>query len=63
MHYKSSRKIREKGPEKIYEELIAETFSNMGKEIVYQVQEAESSSQNKLKEEHPKTHSNQTDRN
>ena len=54
---------REKGPEKIYEELIGENLSNMGREIVYQVQEAESSRQNKPKEEHPKTHSNQTDRN
>ena len=33
---------REKGPEKIYEEIIAEKFPNMGKEIVNQVQEAQS---------------------
>ena len=32
---------REKGPEKILEEIIAENFPNMGKEIVNQVQEAE----------------------
>ena len=32
---------REKGPEKIYEEIIAENFPNMGKEIVNQVQEAQ----------------------
>ena len=31
---------REKGPEKIFEEMIAENFPNMGKEIVNQVQEA-----------------------
>ena len=31
---------REKGPEKIFEEIIAENFPNMGKEIVNQVQEA-----------------------
>ena len=30
---------REKGPEKIFEEIIAENFPNMGKEIVTQVQE------------------------
>ena len=30
---------REKGPEKIFEEIIAEEFLNMGKEIVNQVQE------------------------
>ena len=28
---------REKGPEKIFEEIIAENFPNMGKEIVNQV--------------------------
>ena len=31
---------RQKGPEKIFEEIIAESSSNMGKEIVNQVQEA-----------------------
>ena len=32
---------REKGPEKILEEVIAENFPNMGKEITNQVQEAQ----------------------
>ena len=32
---------REKGPEKIFEQIIAENFPNMGKETVTQVQEAE----------------------
>ena len=32
---------REKGPEKIFEEIIAENVLNMGKEIVNQVQEAQ----------------------
>ena len=32
---------REKGPEKIFEEIIHENFPNMGKEIVTQVQEAQ----------------------
>ena len=32
---------REKGPEKILEEIIAENFPNMGKEIVNQGQEAQ----------------------
>ena len=32
---------REKGPEKIFEEIIVENFPNMGKEIVNQVQEAQ----------------------
>ena len=30
----------DKGPEKIFEEIIAENFPNVGKEIVNQVQEA-----------------------
>ena len=32
---------REKGPEKIFEEIIVENFPNMGKERVNQVQEAQ----------------------
>ena len=32
---------REKGPEKIFEEIIVENVPNMGKEIVTQVQEAQ----------------------
>ena len=32
---------REKAPEKIFEETIAKTFPNVGKEIVNQVQEAQ----------------------
>ena len=32
---------REKGPEKIFEEIIVENFANMGKEIATQVQEAQ----------------------
>ena len=32
---------REKGPEKIFEEIIAENFPNVGKEIVNQVQETQ----------------------
>ena len=32
---------REKGPEKIFEEIIAEKFLNVGKEIVNQVQETQ----------------------
>ena len=34
-------KEREKRPEKIFEEIIAENFPNMGKETVTQVQEAQ----------------------
>ena len=32
---------REKGPEKIFEDIIVENFPNMGKEIATQVQEAQ----------------------
>ena len=32
---------REKGPEKIFEEIRVENFPNMGKEIATQVQEAQ----------------------
>ena len=32
---------KEKGPEEIFEEILAENFPNMGKKIVYQVQEAQ----------------------
>ena len=44
-------KEREKGPEKIFEEVIAKSFQNMGKEIVSQVQEAQSLRQDKSKQE------------
>ena len=54
---------REKGPEKIFENIIAENFCNMRKEILNKVQEAQSPRQDKPKEKHTKTHSNQTDKN
>ena len=48
---------REKGPEKIFEEVRAENVPNMGKEIVNQVQEVQKSlpRQEKPKEEHQDT--------
>ena len=45
-------KESEKGPEKLFEEIIAENLPNMGKEIVNQVQEAQSPRKDKPKEEH-----------
>ena len=54
---------KEKGPEKIFEEIIVENFPNMGKEIVNQVQEAQSSRQDKPKEKLTETHTNQNDEN
>ena len=47
---------------KIFEEIIAKNFLNMGKEIVNQVQEAQSPRKNKSKEECTETHSNQTEK-
>ena len=57
---------REKGHEKIFEEIIAEKFLKMGKEIINPVQETQ-----RVPDtinlvcvlEHTKTHSNQTDKN
>ena len=37
----AGREEREKGQEKIFEEIIVENFPNMGKEIATQVQEAQ----------------------
>ena len=55
---------REKGCEKIFEEIIVENFPNMGKEIATQVQEAQKSPRHdKPKEKHAETHSNQSDKN
>ena len=52
-----------KGYEKIFEEIIVENFPNMEKEIVNQVQEAKTVPiQDKPKEEHAKTHTNQTNK-
>ena len=50
---------KKKGTDKISEEIIVENFPNMGKEIVNQVQEAESPIQDKSREKHAKTHINQ----
>ena len=41
MHCKGSRRRREKGPDKIFEKMIAENFPNTGKEIINQVPEAQ----------------------
>ena len=62
-HYRGLRRRREKGPEKIFEEIIAKNSLNMEKKIVNQVQEAQSPRKDKPKEEHTKTHSTQTDKN
>ena len=46
---------KKKGSKKIFEEIIVENFPNMGKEIVDQVQEAQSPIQDKPKEKHQDT--------
>ena len=48
----SEEEEKKKGYEKIFEEIIVENFPNMGKEIVNQVQEAQSPKQEKPKEKH-----------
>ena len=47
---------KKKGYEKIFAEIIVENFPNMEKEIVNQVQEAQSPIQDKPKEKHAKTY-------
>ena len=53
---------KKKGYEKIFEEIIVENFPNMEKEIVSQVQEAQRPTEDKPKEKHAKTHTNQTNK-
>ena len=40
-YYRGARRRRERGPEKISEEMIAKNFPNMGKEPLTQIQEAQ----------------------
>ena len=59
--YRGPRRRREKeGYETIFEEIIVENFPKMEKERVNQVQKAQSPIQEKPKEKHTKTHTNQT---
>ena len=51
----SEEEEKKKGYEKIFEEIIVENFPNREKEIVNQVQEAQSPIQDKPKEKHAKT--------
>ena len=41
LYYKGARRRREKGTEKIFKEIIAENFPNMGKEPLAQIQEVQ----------------------
>ena len=58
----SEEEEKKKRYEKIFEEIIVENFPNMEKEIVDQVQEAQSPIKNKPKEKHTKTHTNQNNK-
>ena len=51
-----------KGYEKIFEEIIVKNCPKREKEIVNQVQEAQSPIQDKPKEKHAKTNTNQTNK-
>ena len=53
---------KKRGYEKIFEETIVENFPNMDQEIFNQVHEAQSPIQDKPKEKHTKTHTNQTNK-
>ena len=55
-----SEEEKKKKYEKIFEEIIVENFHNMEKEIVNQVQKAQSPIQDKSKEKQTKTHTNLT---
>ena len=55
-------KEKKKSYEKIFEEIIVKNFPNMEKEIVNQVQKVQSPIQDKPKEKHAKTHTNQSNK-
>ena len=62
-HDRGPRRRRQKGLEKLFEVIIVENFPNMGKETVTKVQEMQKPRQDKPKDEHDKTHSNQIHKN
>ena len=53
---------KKKGYEKIFKEFVVKNSHNMEKEIISQVQEVQSPIQDKPKEKHTKTHTNQTNK-
>ena len=63
-NHRSPRRRRQKERhEKLLEEIIAENFPKMGKEIATQVQETQSPKQDKPKVKHPKINIDQIDEN
>ena len=53
---------KKKGYEKIFEDIIVQNVPSVEKEIVNQVHEDQSPIQDKPKEKHAKTHTNQTNK-
>ena len=64
-HYRGPRRRREreKGPEKIFEEIIVKDFPNMGKEIATEVQEVQRAPGRINPRRNMPRHSNQTGKN
>ena len=62
MNYRGLEEEKKKGYDKVFEEIIVENFPSIEKQIANQVQEAQSPIQNKPKEKHTKTHTNQTNK-
>ena len=62
-HYRSHGRRREKGSEKIFEEIIAENLPNLEKEIINQVQEAKRVPDRINSGRNTPRYSNQTDKN
>ena len=58
MYYGGIRRRRERKRESVFEEVIAENFTNLGKEIVSQVTGAQISQHKGLKENNTKTYNN-----
>ena len=57
------REEREKGPGKIFEEIIAENFPDIGRELLTQIQEAQLVPHKIGPRRNPETHINPTDQN
>ena len=62
LNYSGPRRREKERVSEIFEEIIVESFPNMENEIVNQVQEVQSPIQDKPKEKHTKTHTNQTNK-
>ena len=64
-HYRGCRRRKEEGPEKIFEEIIAKDFPNMGKETNNHSSPGSTKNpiQGKPEEDRAKTHINQINKN